>query len=728
MKWTQIDSCWAQTAAAVRRGDAKLYPQQCHSHASELLQLAAFLHLCRRYGFLPVLSPGKTLHDARSRLPASLFDPSPINSDAWKRAFSSTSQIDGPPEILAEIHRRLLGRKLIDDGRGGFKTASDSRTAKSGGVFYTPADVAKYIAEGAIAAFYGNVDHRRHPSTASADRVIPAVLDPACGCGVFLLAAFRALCLRLQSGGDRVDSVGDILRRIHGVDVDAQAVLVARRCLWVEMMTARRASPAHSTRGVQDVGGDFLADTIRIGDSLCDDFPSVHSNWPKSFDMIVGNPPYRRELGTKALLDRVAATRLGRRWRTARMDLWYYFVHRGLELLSDGGVVGFIVSGYWTSGAGAAKLLEQLRSEAHVEEIFDLGRLGVFQNVAGRHMIIRIGKNHRDRPTLIKRVDCVPAADGKQNRLADYLDDPTRLTVYEKTPEQLFRDGRIDLEPPDDDLFAAFSRTEPLGGLGKIRQGIAENPASINLRTNLKHGGRWRVGEGVFSLAHEEAESLALSRRELNLLRPYHCLCDLGRYRIAAHPSRFLIYSTADTWSEFASHPALGEHLQRFRPLMEVRRETRQGLRPWWQLHWPREADLWRSAKIVCLQMAARPAFVPAGVETYVPFSANVFVPAPDVREHLYYFAALLNSRLLWRWFARRAKRRGVGLEINGRVLRESPIRRIDFTNAADRRRHDRLVDLVKIALAASSNSSAPAAETDREIDAVVDDLYGLRS
>mgnify|MGYP001765005775 CR=1 FL=1 len=73
-----------------------------------------------------------------------------------------------------------------------------------------------------------------------------------------------------------------------------------------------------------------------------------------------------------------------------------------------------------------------------------------------------------------------------------------------------------------------------------------------------------------------------------------------------------LIYATAETWPELVQWPVLAGHLARFRPIMEARRETRQGLRPWWHLHWPRDGSLWESDKIVALQMARRPAFVPA--------------------------------------------------------------------------------------------------------------------
>ena len=128
------------------------------------------------------------------------------------------------------------------------------------------------------------------------------------------------------------------------------------------------------------------------------------------------------------------------------------------------------------------------------------------------------------------------------------------------------------------------------------------------------------------------------------------------------------------------------------------------------------------------------PAFVPAQDPTYVSFSANVFLPNPEVREHLNYFAALLNSRLLWKWFRHHAKRRGVGLEINGHVLARAPIRRIDFDSLQDTDAHDHLVSLVNQMLELSRhNRITPEVETkaewqatDAKIDRLVYKLFDL--
>jgi hypothetical protein len=79
-----------------------------------------------------------------------------------------------------------------------------------------------------------------------------------------------------------------------------------------------------------------------------------------------------------------------------------------------------------------------------------------------------------------------------------------------------------------------------------------------------------------------------------------------------------------------------------------------------------------------------------------------------------------------------------VGLEINGRVLARSPIRRIDFSDPADKARHDEITRLVRrmldlngrLALTTSTDEKAALRRrldtTDQAIDGLVYQLYGL--
>ena len=744
---TLLNSCWLELAAGILQRHSDRSPENAESVARRAVQAALFLEMCRQRSLLPsdlwhaASSGGRfsgAIRHATHALGQSLFDADeavfcPIDPLLLDRivAHVSTGPLtveinQAPAELLGQIHQRLLGRRLHQAASGQWKARATTATRKVSGVFYTPAWVTQYIVEQTIGGT--SLSAAKGVVFASTTPFVPqsvppgqmTILDPACGCGWFLLAA----CRRLLAAGNRP---AQIAQQLYGIDIDAEAALAARRTVWLEL--AAKTSPGLLP---PDVAGD-LGRNICCGNVLADGNILPHP----IFDLIVGNPPYRRELGAKALLDTVAATVLGKRYRTARMDLWYYFFHRGLELLKPGGRLSFIVGSYWTSGRGAANLIETLRRSVHLDEIVQVDDPRMFPGVSGRHMIVTVTNTPSTAPTRIRRVtgDCGSVAQASSLCLDGTGKMPVLLTpeAYTKTSEQLFRHGHIDLEPPCDMLLAKLDHWPPLRQLGAVRQGIAENPASITHKSNSRHGNRWMIGEGVFTLTPAELAALCLPERERELLRPYHDSCDVGRYWIAPEPSLAVIYSTAATWPELACYPVLAAHLERFRSLMEARRETRKRLRAWWHLHWPRDERLWQLAKIVALQMAARPSFVAVAGAAYVPFSTNVFVPAEGVGEDLRYIAALLNSRLLWTWYRHHAKRRGVGLEINGHVLAASPIRRIDFSNASDRAIHDRIVELATrmaelCSPAAAQSPSTAEARTaiDREIDENVEQIYGV--
>jgi hypothetical protein len=617
-----------------------------------------------------------------------------------------------PADILGQVYERFLGRVIELTPGHRAKVEDKPEVKKAGGVYYTPDYIVSYIVENTVGRFLEGKGWKQ------ARRL--KILDPACGSGSFLLGAFEFLLnwyrnQYVQDGPEKHKqrlyatpagwklAIGEkkeiLLNNIFGVDIDPQAVEVTKLSLLLKVLEGESEQTV-KPRLIKEPALPDLDKNIQCGNSLIgrefydnsqmrllDDESKARINvfeWREAFkeilgaggfDLIIGNPPYRRELNFKHLMDEIAQTPFGMKYRSPRMDLWYYFVHRALDpLLKKNGVLSFIVNAYWVSGTGAEKLVRQLRDAAQINEIFFLSGLKVFQDVSGSHMIFRVTNAPGKSATVIKRVPQEAQGDAEP-----YVTEKQPVVRYEKTKEQLFRDGKIDLEPPLDGLLARIERGSPLGQLGLVRQGIAENPPAVTRRANEKFGHRWTTGEGVFALKPDEADQLDLPAAERAILKPYYDLCDLGRYWLAEKPSLSLIYSTRHTWPEAGRFPRLRDHLARFRPIMEERRETRAGTVQWWQLHWPREEKLWSARKIVSVQMAERPAFVLAEGEVFTSFSTNVFVKDPAAPEDELYILALLNSRLLWRWFKHNAKRRG-GLEINGNVLRRAPIRRIRFS------------------------------------------------
>lgn len=564
------------------------------------------------------------------------------------------------------------------------------------------------------------------------------ILDPACGEGAFLLPLVDRLAAECDAGAGEPlwRLVGE---RLFGVDADSQAIQRLR-----ERLRERVAVPAADT----DAWERILGENFRAGDSLtgpgfevrerrsldrehgaCSERPTAaHAeanlcdapplDWRQAFphvaaaggfDLVVGNPPYLREKDAKPVFDRIAHTPLGRRWRQARMDLWHYFVHRGLDLLRPGGELCFIVNSYWLASSGASKLIDRLQREATLLEVLLLGDRAVFAGVAGRHLIVRLAHGRQPAPCRIQvGLACEPP------------DPAAAAECYEIAQTDLYHNGRICLERPAP-RWPAGSNLQPLAARFLVRQGIAENPPRISARMNERSDNRYTIGEGVFVLDREELAGLALTPAEQAVLRPYYQACQLGHYRIPPEPTHFLCYLTRHTAPAIAELPRLESHLSRFRPLLEERREVRLGKCDWWHLHWPREERLFVEPRVLSVQMGRRPQFVAVYRPAFVGFSVNVITPQPGTTGDPAWLTAVLNSSPAADWFARHAKRRGANLEINIHLLNEFPL------PPRDAEREAALCDLVRQRQAAESAEPAAVTLDDLEarIERSVNDWYG---
>lgn len=206
----------------------------------------------------------------------------------------------------------------------------DARRAR--GVYFTPPEVARLLAERILAAW--------RPRGSEA----PRVLDLACGAGALLLA--------VATEWRREERVGP---RLFGIDRDAHAISDAHREL------------APFVPELQVVDGLFAEPGPRA-----------------SFDIVVGNPPYINIRQAARNGDAGDQGRLSRRFRCARgsYDLYVLFCERAWELLAPGGVLGFIVPDKFGSAEYARPFRRQLLDEATILEIWDLGEEGVFRRAS----------------------------------------------------------------------------------------------------------------------------------------------------------------------------------------------------------------------------------------------------------------------------------------------------------------------------------------------------------
>lgn len=283
---------------------------------------------------------------------------------------------------------------------------------KRDGVFYTPEWVVERIVketlEPILLRFKKNAGWPRtdNPTQKQIEIYLDElaglkVVDPACGSGAFLITTLRYLLDEYRSASalrrsiaatgtvkDRSEDelVRDILRsNIHGVDINAASVEIARLALWLH--TARGDKPLSSLEGTIKEGNSLIGPEFYKGQidlSLYDEeekerinafdweeaFPEVFAKG--GFDAVVGNPPYvKLQNFRKVHADMADFLKNGRGTtgafgydsaQTGNFDLYLPFIERGLSLLNSQGRMGYIAPSVWVMneyGEGLRNLISK---------------------------------------------------------------------------------------------------------------------------------------------------------------------------------------------------------------------------------------------------------------------------------------------------------------------------------------------------------------------------------
>jgi hypothetical protein len=212
------------------------------------------------------------------------------------------------------------------------------------------------------------------------------VLDPACGSGAFLAAAFDTLATDYLRVTERLSALGDAIdfdvfdeilgRNLYGVDLNVESVEITRLSLWLK--TAREKHRLAS-----------LDETVRDGDSIIAERAYSQNPFPwdgrfaaigeaGGFDVVIGNPPYVRMEVLKPV-----KPYLSEHYAVAdeRTDLYAYFFEKAINLLKPGGRLGFISSSTFFRTGSGEKLRLLLGQHTAVEAVVDFGDTQLFEGV-----------------------------------------------------------------------------------------------------------------------------------------------------------------------------------------------------------------------------------------------------------------------------------------------------------------------------------------------------------
>lgn len=655
------------------------------------------------------------------------------------------------------------------------------------GAYYTPKPIVSFMCREALKGYLAAACPRETDSAIAAfvDEHDPAnlsnpefvldklrsvtVCDPACGSGAYLLGMLHEL-VELRAALFAAHQIGPseayarkleiIQKNLYGVDNDPFAINVARLRLWLSLSVEFDGdtppplpnldfkieegnsligpTPAQVLHGpmiaeyeqakaeyARTSDGEAKKTLHRAIDLLktqilewCDrpetttafdwqvEFAEVFVR--SGFDIIIANPPYVRQerLGSlkaelKALFPEV---------HTGQADLYCYFYARAVRLLRPGGFLAFISSNKWFRAAYGAKLREYMAHHATILGITDFGELPVF-NAATFPMI------------------CL----ARRKTVAEIQQDLSSEPIYTQVTS---------LDPPYPDVAALVAA----GGVRLPARAIQKDVWLLTGGTEIDRIQQMeragvplgeyvdnRIYRGVLTGFNQafvidgakRAELIAEDPASAEIIKPLAKGDDIRRWHIRAR-DRWLIFTRRGI--DITRYPAVEAHLRLSKDQLTPKRSSLQegpGRKPG-DYRWYEIQDtiayyaVFDEPKIVLPDICMEARFSLDDSSIYLSNTAYA-ISAPDC-----YLLAILNSALLWRFAKERATvlgeaEHGGRLRMIYQLLKTLPIPMASDTDRAT------LAALAQKCLdARAADADADVSAWEREIDGIVEGLYGL--
>src|SRR3989338_9098227 len=141
--------------------------------------------------------------------------------------------------------------------------------------------------------------------------------------------------------------------------------------------------------------------------------------FPLKFDVVIGNPPYIKEYTNREVFEIVKKANMGKYYQ-GKMDFWYLFTCKALDLLKDGGLHSYIAQNNWVTSMGASILRNKVLSDSKIISFFDFNDFRVFKNASIQTMVFVLEKEKTNRSYSVDYYKVIDKNVSKEE-LANYL-------------------------------------------------------------------------------------------------------------------------------------------------------------------------------------------------------------------------------------------------------------------------------------------------------------------
>lgn len=616
-------------------------------------------------------------------------------------------------EILGSAYEQFLGKQITLSKSGKAQIEEKPEVRKAGGVYYTPQYIVDYIVKNTIGKLIdGSTGSPITPKEVAKLKIV----DPACGSGSFLIGAYQFLLdwhkdYYTQNGtsallnprgkkGDVLTPTGELtttekkrilLNNIYGVDLDSNAVEVTKLSLLLKCMEGETKETIEAQAKLfHDRILPTLDNNIKSGNSLIDldyydqelDFGEERKvkpfSWKKAFpevfkqggfDCVIGNPPYVKEYTSRETFEQIRKSHLAKYYQ-GKMDLWYFFVCYGIDILKPNGLLGFIIPNNWVTNAGASILRNKVLADSTIKNIVDFGAYMVFDSASIQTMVV-ILENRKQKSYSF---DYRKLEAQKPNiQLAQ--------TLLSNEPEQGLKYIEPLVKPSElTDKFLVFGDSETESLLNKIQakqnfvldarkevaQGIVAPQDFLNGAGEKALNFTIPKGTGIFVVTEKERKEIKATKTENQLFKPYYTTEQLGKFYGNNENSSWVIYTTSDfkNTSRIADYPNIKIHLDQFTNIITSDNKP-------YGLHRSRDEKFFVGEKIISLRKCAEPTFTFTDFDCYV---SQTFFVIKTERINQKYLTAFLNSKLVAFWLKHKGKMQGNLYQVDKEPILGIPI------------------------------------------------------
>ncbi len=349
--------------------------------------------------------------------PDEILDNIKINDDLLYKHTFNLSNYDFESEVCVNILGHIFEHSLndIDEIQAeiqGAKTDKSKAKRKKDGVFYTPKYITKYIVDNTVgklceekkteldiqeAEYEKERKGRQKATLKKLSQKLEdyrkwllqiTICDPACGSGAFLNQALEFLITEHQYLDElQAKLFGDAMvlsevknaileNNIYGVDINEESVEIAKLSLWIR--TAQKGRKLTSLNNNIKCGNSIIDEPEIAGEKAFNwqnEFPEVFAKG--GFDIIIGNPPYLVVKGGRWIsgfqYNKEAINYLKNNFTTASQQINTYiiFLELGINLSKSAGYISQIIPNTFLANEYSQKLREYFLNNSSVIEIFN---------------------------------------------------------------------------------------------------------------------------------------------------------------------------------------------------------------------------------------------------------------------------------------------------------------------------------------------------------------------